>query len=280
MLSQMRENIRVQMHRFWDAGIRGPDFVWAATGPALEAYSRHPVVFRESSASGEKERMPVDEFLREVRRIVVEFAVGRVLKTPEGDSAGETGALDEVSTYYVLHRDSFGMEDAPVGACILYALSCDVSDAELTDRCEILARTGGKSAEPDNEEESDPGDDDDGQEAEASSGTGSSVRLRRWDQRRRKSLGLEGYGGRPVPMIDRVHRVMQLWNEGDITKVNAFFDQAGIARDPLFAHLVQALIELARRDGKADEAALLESISNHMQSRSGISATAQVSLAL
>ena len=29
---------------FWDAGIRGPDFVWAATGPALEAYSKHPVV--------------------------------------------------------------------------------------------------------------------------------------------------------------------------------------------------------------------------------------------
>jgi len=25
-------------------------------------------------------------------------------------------------TYYVLHRDSFGMAEAPIGACILYAL--------------------------------------------------------------------------------------------------------------------------------------------------------------
>src|SRR5262249_35396594 len=70
VLAQMREKIRTQMHSFWDAGIRGPDFVWAATGPALEAYSRHPVVYRETSTSGQREQMPVDEFLREVRRLV------------------------------------------------------------------------------------------------------------------------------------------------------------------------------------------------------------------
>ena len=40
----MRQNIREKLREFWDAGIRGPDFVWAATGPALEAYSKHPVV--------------------------------------------------------------------------------------------------------------------------------------------------------------------------------------------------------------------------------------------
>ena len=86
----MREKIRTQMHRFWDAGIRGPDFVWAATGPALEAYSRHPVVRRETSTTGQPEILPVAEFLREVRRLVVEFAVGRVLKSAEtdGDDAG------------------------------------------------------------------------------------------------------------------------------------------------------------------------------------------------
>ena len=42
VLSEMRENITHQLRDFWDAGIRGPDFVWAATGPALEAFSRHP----------------------------------------------------------------------------------------------------------------------------------------------------------------------------------------------------------------------------------------------
>ena len=31
VLNKMRENITQQLHDFWDAGIRGPDFVWAAT---------------------------------------------------------------------------------------------------------------------------------------------------------------------------------------------------------------------------------------------------------
>ena len=44
VLESMQKNIAVRLREFWDAGIRGPDFVWAATGPALEAYSRHPVV--------------------------------------------------------------------------------------------------------------------------------------------------------------------------------------------------------------------------------------------
>src|SRR4030095_15090860 len=44
VLDEMRSNIALKLREFWDAGIRGPDFVWAATGPAMEAYSKHPVV--------------------------------------------------------------------------------------------------------------------------------------------------------------------------------------------------------------------------------------------
>jgi adenine-specific DNA methylase len=29
---------------YFDLGIRGPDFIWAALGPALQAYSEHPFV--------------------------------------------------------------------------------------------------------------------------------------------------------------------------------------------------------------------------------------------
>jgi putative DNA methylase len=276
VLTEMREKIRTQMHRFWDAGVRGPDFVWAATGPALEAYSRHPVVRRETSATGQSETLPVAEFLREVRRLVVEFAVGRVLK-PADAEGDDPGGLDEITTYYVLHRDTFGMAEAPIGACILYALSCGLSDTDLADRYEILARTGGKST-PDDDDEGEDADDAEESDEPQSQGTGSKVRLRRWDQRWRKTLGLEGVGGRPVPLIDRAHRLMQLWKTGDVTKVNAFLDQAGLARDALFAQLIQALIELANRDGRGDEAPILESISNHLRSRAGVSSPAQAVL--
>ena len=61
VLSEMRENITQKLRDFWDAGIRGPDFVWAATGPALEAFSKHPVVMK---ANVPNEIMTVSEFLR------------------------------------------------------------------------------------------------------------------------------------------------------------------------------------------------------------------------
>ena len=82
VLDEMRRNIKNRLREFWDAGIRGPDFVWAATGPALEAYSKHPVVKK----ANEPGPMTVGEFLTHVRRMVVDFVVGRVL-SGEGDAA-------------------------------------------------------------------------------------------------------------------------------------------------------------------------------------------------
>jgi adenine-specific DNA methylase len=276
VLAAMRANITEQMRHFWDAGIRGPDFLWAATGPALEAYSKHPIVLREATSSGAREAMPVAEFLREVRRLVVEFAVGRVLRAEGGDVAA---GLDDVTTYYLLHRESFGMTDAPVGAAILYALSCGLSDSDLTDRWEILARGKGSAAvEPegnDEDEECDDEDEDEDEADEGRAGGSSTVRLRPWNARKRKALGLEGIGGKSVPMIDRLHRLMTLWKEGEVAKVDAFLSEAALTRDPLFPQIVQAVIELARRDGKPDEAVIIESISRHMQSRSGLAAARQ-----
>jgi hypothetical protein len=78
-------------------------------------------------------------------------------------------------------------------------------------------------------------------------------------------------------MIDRLHRLMALWKEGEIAKVDAFLSEAALTRD-LFPQIVQAVIELARRDGKPDEAVTLESISRHMQSRSGLAAARQRAL--
>ncbi len=72
----MRQNIATRLRDFWDAGIRGPDFVWAATGPALEAYSQYPAV---KKANEPGQLMAVGEFLGHVRRMVVDFVVGRVI---------------------------------------------------------------------------------------------------------------------------------------------------------------------------------------------------------
>src|SRR5205814_609337 len=133
--------IATGLRHFWDAGIRGPDFVWAATGPALEAYSKHPIV---KKANEPGQIMGVDEFLRQVRRIVVDFVVGQVLSGDGGADA--VSGLDDVTTYYLLHRHDFSMGDAPAGASILYAVSCSLSDSALADQWDILARSGGVAA--------------------------------------------------------------------------------------------------------------------------------------
>ncbi|MGB3549696.1 MAG: DUF1156 domain-containing protein [Candidatus Binatus sp.] len=261
VLDEMRENIYTRLREYWDAGIRGPDFVWAATGPALEAYSKHPVVKKANEPNA---TMEVSEFLRAVRRIVVDFVVGRVL-THNGD-ATVTSGLDDVTTYYLLHRHDFGMDDAPIGACILYAISCGLSDHDLADRQEILQKTGGQ-AEPEEEEAAEPASED--ASAEAEEGTGSKVRLRPWNRRIRKSMGYDGDGGtaagKPGPLIDQVHRIMHLWKAGDLVRVNEYLEARGLSRNALFHQLLQALIELA--PAGSEERSLLESISNHIASR-------------
>ena len=67
---EMQKRITERLRYFWDEGIRGPDFVWAAIGPALESYSSYKEVRRV-----DKREFTVTEFLTEVRRIVTDFAL-------------------------------------------------------------------------------------------------------------------------------------------------------------------------------------------------------------
>ncbi len=243
VLDEMEAKITKRLGDFWVTGIRGPDFVWAATGPALEAFSKHPFVRK---ANKPNERLTSDEFLRRVRRIVVGYVVNQLLKR-EGGADDE---LDDPTTYYLLHRNDFGLEPAPAGACILYALSCDVPDSELTGRLDLLAKGGRNRADPDGAQDAAP----------ASGGT---IRIKPWHRRKRQDLGEKGADGQMPPLVDCVHKVMQLWQTGERSKVDAYLERKGLWRHDLFARVVQAMIELAGEG--TDERALLESIQNHLR---------------
>lgn len=250
VLAEMKTRIAERLRDFWDAGIRGPDFVWAATGPALEAYSQHPVV---KKANEPGKAMEVSEFLRHVRRLVVDFVVGRVLSP--GASTEEASSLDDVTTYYLLHRNDFGTEDAPAGASILYSVSCGLSDSALADQWDILTRSGGASDNDEDEERAAEAED------APEEGSGNKVRLKPWQQRKRSTLGYEAPGGRSVPLIDQVHRLMHLWRAGEESRVDEYLDSRALRRNALFHQILQALIELA--EAGSEERSLLESISNH-----------------
>ena len=258
VMAEMRENIASQLREFWDAGIRGPDFVWAATGPAMETYSKYPAVKKANSPTAEL--LTVKEFLDAVRRIVIEFVVGRVLHIEsEVNAQRAADRLDPVTSYYLLHRNDFGFEKAPAGACILYAVSCGLSDADLDHTWSLIKVKGSTSPAGEESEDEDAG------EEEASGGE---FVLRTWKERLETRMGYEAPGGREVPMIDRVHRLMHLWREGEAQKVDDFLDDNAMRGNELFSRVIQSLIELSERGN--EERSLLESLSSHLRARAPI----------
>ena len=224
VLEEMRETLPGRLRQFWDAGIRGPDFVWSATGPAMEAYSKHPVV---KKADEPGETMEVSEFLDHVRREVVDFAVGRVL-SGNGHADDDAESLDKVTAYYLLHRSDYGLAEAPAGACILYSISCGLSDDALDDQYDLVDISG------------------------------STAQLKAWDERSRPQ---EEDLDPTAPLIDQIHRLMYLWKQGDRASVDAFIEERGLSDHDLFQKVVQAIIELS----EDQERSLLESVSNHFK---------------
>ena len=91
------------------------------------------------------------------------------------------------------------------------------------------------------------------------------VRLKAWDKRRNRSLGVESENGRPVPHVDRVHYLMHLWKAGDLADVDDYIDSNALRKQELFRRLIQAIIELSPH--ASEERSILESISNHLGAR-------------
>jgi len=224
----------------------------------------------------------VSEFLRHVRRMVLDFVVGRVLSKATGGAEAATEEMDDVTTYYLLHRNDFKMGEAPAGACILYCVSCNLSDRDLVDAFDLLVPSGGTS---DGEEE-EAGDDDE----EMAEGSSSTFKLKPWNKRKRPGMGYDPVVDSPkarmnaaqgklfeegapaekprtriIPLIDQIHRLMHLWKAGDVVKVDEYLNSKSLRTNALFPPVLQAVIEMA--DAGSEERSILESLSNHVQGR-------------
>jgi len=247
---------------YFDLGIRGPDFIWAALGPALQAYSEHPFVKKTGGGM-----MTVREFLDEVRKLVLQFSLGelpgfRELQR-ETQGRGETVTLDPVTQYYLLHRAYFGLEASPAGACILYANACGKNETELKVVWNILEQGGksgpGKKGRPRKDEE-------EGEAEEASEeSSGSEYRLLDWSERvDREDLG-ESRGGLASPLVDKLHRLIALFQRNQAADVQRLYDEWGLASEQAFPPLLQAIRELALQDGNDTERRLVEALATQLK---------------
>jgi hypothetical protein len=243
---------------YFDLGIKGPDFIWAALGPALEAYSAHPLVKKQEGGV-----MTVSEFLKEVRKLVLQFSLGELpgFKDVQRDTQGRGEAieLDPVTQYYLLHRAYFGLEPAPAGACILYANACGKNETELKLVWNIIEQGGKSKRGRPMKEEAEATNEDPGESK------GNEYRLLEWSERVKDDRLGEARSSGPAPLIDRLHRLMALFQQNRTYEVQQAFDGWGLASERAFSPLLQAIRELAVRDGKDTERRLVEALATQLK---------------
>lgn len=246
---------------FFDLNVRGADFLWAALGPALTAYSEHPYV--KKTAGG---YLDVKDFLDEVRKLVLRFALGALkgFDDLQSEPGAVTVVLDPVTQYYLLHREAFGFEPVLAGVCILYANACGKTDRELQMVWNVIEQGGKKKARRTAETEEADEDDESG-EILNSNAKADKYRLVSWEQRIRDEHLGENRGNQPAPLIDKLHRLMYLLKQNRGSDVQAAYDQWGLKGDPAFPRLLQAVRELAVEGHKAEEQRLVESLASQLK---------------
>lgn len=246
---------------YFDLGIQGPDFIWAALGPALEAYSAHPYVKKTDGGV-----MKVEEFLREVRKLVLHFSLGELPGfrdlQKETQGRGESLEIDSVTQYYLLHRAYFGLEPTPAGACILFANACGKNETELKVVWNILEQGGKqKKGRPRKQEDEEL---EEAQE-ETSEGKGNEYRLLAWQERASAEALGESRSGNPSPLVDKLHRLMFLFQKGRTEEVQQLFDAWGLSNEKAFKPMLQAVRELAVRDKQDGERRLVEALASQLR---------------
>ncbi len=91
--SQIETRIKEKLEQFWNEGIGGSDFFISAIGPAMEVFGKYS---RVEKLSGEP--VSAKELLAYVRQVVSEYALSKILKSPQ------LGGIDEETRFYLLWR--------------------------------------------------------------------------------------------------------------------------------------------------------------------------------
>ncbi|MFB9993406.1 DUF1156 domain-containing protein [Deinococcus oregonensis] len=200
--------IQPQLAEFWASGIRGADFFMSAIGPGLESYSKHDEVRRMSG-----DPVTVGEFLDEVRKIVMEFALEQVL------GAKSLGAVDAPTQFALLSLWGYGAE-LPSDEARKLAQSVGV---ELSELIGLVTVKGDKA-------------------------NVQGFKARGKD----KGLGLSKHGER-VAMVDAMHRAVLTLQGGNRQAVSDYLSAVGYFSEEAFWQTMQALAEVQEGadDGRA-----------------------------
>jgi adenine-specific DNA methylase len=201
---ELRQVAQERLDFFWAQGIRGADFFISAIGPALSVFGKYE---RVTKLSGEE--VTVGQFLDEVRGLVTNYALAKILHTTH------TAAIDPESRFYVVWRWSYGDAKVPADESFKLSQALGMHTEEMWDRTGVLEKSG------------------------------ENVQAIPIVKRMRvKSLGEPTADGAPASLIDVLHRMCAFREQGDTQGMAQFLGQSGHANNPTLWLVAQAISEI------------------------------------
>ncbi|MBI2825949.1 MAG: DUF1156 domain-containing protein [Planctomycetia bacterium] len=193
-----------RLDQFWGKGIRGADFFISAIGPALSVFGKHE---RVTKLSGEE--VTVGQFLDEVRSLVTNYALAKILKTTH------TGTIDPESRFYVVWKWSYGDAKVPADESFKLAQALGIGTELMWDKSGVLEKSG-----------------------ENVQAVPVAKRIKM------KDLGESAADGSPASLIDVLHRMCVFREKNDAEGMVEFLARSGQANNPSLWLVAQAVSEI------------------------------------
>jgi putative DNA methylase len=189
---------------FWSQNIRGADFFISAIGPALSVFGKYE---RVTKLSGEE--VTVGQFLDEVRGLVTNYALTKIMKTTH------TANIDPDSRFYVVWKWSYGEAKVPADESFKMAQALGMDTETMWDRTGVLEKSG---------------------ENVAAVPVAKRMKV--------KDLGDPAADGAPASLIDVLHRLCAFREKGDTKGMAEFLGHSGQGQNSALWVLAQAISEI------------------------------------
>lgn len=201
---ELRAVAEERLDFFWSQGIRGADFFISAIGPALSVFGKYE---RVTMLSGEE--VSVGQFLGEVRSLVSNYALAKILKT------SQTASIDPESQFYVVWRWSYGAAKVPAGEAFMLSQALGLPTEQMWDRTGTLEKAG------------------------------ENVQAMPIAKRMKiKDLGEPTADGSPTSLIDVLHRLCVFREKNDTDGMVQMLARSGQANNPALWIVAQAVSEI------------------------------------
>ncbi|MGD0897112.1 MAG: DUF1156 domain-containing protein [Thermoguttaceae bacterium] len=201
---ELREVARERLDFFWSQGIRGADFFISAIGPALSVFGKYEQVTKLSG-----EEVTVGQFLDEVRALVTNYALAKIMKT------SHTGNIDGESQFYVIWRWSYADAKVPADESFKLAQALGMATETMWDRTGVLEKAG---------------------ENVLAMPIAKRMKI--------KDLGDSEADGAPASLIDVLHRLCAFREKNDSDGMAQFLVRSGQGNNPALWVVAQAMSDI------------------------------------